>query len=307
MMQKKILAIQGSSLKKVNIESDTTLFLALEAQKRGYQIYYYEPHNLSFIDGKVTAKCLQLTFFEKTKKFYKITKRLNTDLSKVTVLLIRNEPPFNQQYINTTFILEHIAKKVKIINHPKSIREVPEKLFSTRLTKYMPSTLISEDLEEIKNFFKKNKKVIVKPINSYSGNEVLLLNSFNSKIITRYIKKHNHIIFQKFLPKISKGDKRVFIINGIVKGSIARVPKKGSILSNMSKGAVAEICKLTKQEMKISKLVAILLKQQNIYFAGIDFVQGQLIGDINVTSPTGLATYYNLTKVNLAKYFWDNI
>ena len=307
MMQKKILAIQGSSLKKVNIESDTTLFLALEAQKRGYQIYYYEPHNLSFIDGKVTAKCLQLTFFEKNKKFYKITKRLNTDLSKVTALLIRNEPPFNQQYINTTFILEHIAKKVKIINHPKSIREVPEKLFSTRLTKYMPSTLISEDLEEIKNFFKKNKKVIVKPINSYSGNEVLLLNSFNSKIITRYIKKHNHIIFQKFLPKISKGDKRVFIINGIVKGSIARVPKKGSILSNMSKGAVAEICKLTKQEMKISKLVAILLKQQNIYFAGIDFVQGQLIGDINVTSPTGLATYYNLTKVNLAKYFWDNI
>ena len=307
MMQKKILAIQGSSLKKVNIESDTTLFLALEAQKRGYQIYYYEPHNLSFIDGKVTAKCLQLTFFEKTKKFYKITKRLNTDLSKVTALLIRNEPPFNQQYINTTFILEHIAKKVKIINHPKSIREVPEKLFSTRLTKYMPSTLISEDLEEIKNFFKKNKKVIVKPINSYSGNEVLLLNSFNSKIITRYIKKHNHIIFQKFLTKISKGDKRVFIINGIVKGSIARVPKKGSILSNMSKGAVAEICKLTKQEMKISKLVAILLKQQNIYFAGIDFVQGQLIGDINVTSPTGLATYYNLTKVNLAKYFWDNI
>ena len=307
MMQKKILAIQGSSLKKVNIESDTTLFLALEAQKRGYQIYYYEPHNLSFIDGKVTAKCLQLTFFEKTKKFYKITKRLNTDLSKVTALLIRNEPPFNQQYINTTFILEHIAKKVKIINHPKSIREVPEKLYSIRLIKYMPSTLISENLEEIKDFFKTNKKVIIKPINSYSGNEVLLLNGFNNKIITRYIKKHNHIIFQKFLPKISNGDKRVFIINGKVKGSITRVPKKGSILSNMSKGAVAEISKLTKQEMKISKEVAILLKQQNIYFAGIDFIQGQLIGDINVTSPTGLATYYNLTKVNLAKYFWDNL
>ena len=221
--------------------------------------------------------------------------------------MIRNEPPFNQQYINTTFILEHLEKKVKIINHPKSIREVPEKLFSIRLTKYMPSTLISENLEEIKNFFKKNKKVIVKPINSYSGNEVLLLNSFNSKIISRYIKKHNHIIFQKFLPKISNGDKRVFIINGKVKGSITRVPKKGSILSNMSKGAVAEISKLTKQEMKVSKEVAILLKQQNIYFAGIDFIQGQLIGDINVTSPTGLATYYNLTKVNLAKYFWDNL
>ena len=307
MMQKKILAIQGSSLKKVNIETDTTLFLALEAQKRGYQIYYFEPKDLSFLNDKVIAKCLYLTFFENTKKFFQINKELNFDLSKAKVLMIRNEPPFNQQYINTTFILEHLAKKVKIINHPKSIREVPEKLFSIRLTKYMPPTLISENLGEIKDFFKTNKKVIVKPINSYSGNEVLLLNSFNSKIITRYIKKHNHIIFQKFLPKILNGDKRVFIINGKVKGSITRVPKKGSILSNMSKGAVAEISKLTKQEMKVSKEVAILLKQQNIYFAGIDFIQGQLIGDINVTSPTGLATYYNLTKVNLAKYFWDNL
>ena len=306
-MPKKILAIQGSSLKKVNIETDTTLFLALEAQKRGYQIYYYEPHNLSFIDGKVTVKCFQLTFFEETKKFYKITKRLNFNLSKAQVLLIRNEPPFNQQYINTTFILEHLAKKVKIINHPKAIREVPEKLFSIKLIKYMPSTLISENIDEIKNFFKKHKKVIVKPINGYSGNEVILLKTFNTKIINKYLKKHNHVIFQKFLPQISKGDRRVFIINGKIKGSISRVPKQNSILSNMSKGAIAKIDKLTSKELKISKEAAILLKKNNIYFAGVDFVQGQLIGDINVTSPTGLATHYSLTKVNLAKYFWDNL
>ena len=306
-MQKKILAIQGSSLKRVSIETDTTLFLALEAQKRGYQIYYYEPQNLSFLDGKVTVKCFQLTFFKETKKFYKITKRLNFDLSRAKVLLIRNEPPFNQQYINTTFILEHISKKVKIINHPKAIREVPEKLFSIQLIKYMPSTLISENIDEIKIFFKRYKKVIVKPINDYSGNEVILLKSFNSKIISKYLKKYNHVIFQKFLPKISEGDRRVFIIDGKIKGSISRVPKQNSILSNMSKGAIAKINKLTSQEIKISKKVAILLKKNNIYFAGVDFVQSQLIGDINVTSPTGLATYYNLTGINLAKFFWDNI
>jgi glutathione synthase len=306
-MQKKILAIQGSSLKRINIETDTTLFLALEAQKRGYQIYYYEPQNLSFIDGKVTIKCFQLTFLEGTKKFYKIIKRLNLDLSKAKVLLIRNEPPFNQQYINTTFILEHIAKKVKIINHPKAIREVPEKLFSIKLIKYMPSTLISENIDEIKNFFKKHKKVIIKPINGYSGNEVILLKTFNNKIINKYLKKHNHVIFQKFLPQISEGDRRVFIINGKTKGSISRVPKRNSILSNLSKGAVAKINKLTSKELKISKEAAILLKKNNIYFAGVDFVQGQLIGDINVTSPTGLATYFKLTGKNLAKYFWDNI
>jgi glutathione synthase len=306
-MQKKILAIQGSSLKKINVETDTTLFLALEAQKRGYQIYYYEPSNLSFIDGKVTVNCFQLTFFEETKKFYKINKKLNFDLSKAKVLLIRNEPPFNQQYINTTFILEHIAKKVKIINHPKAIREVPEKLFSIKLIKYMPPTLISENIDEIKKFFRKYKKVIIKPINGYSGNEVVLLKTFNTKIINKYLNKHNHVIFQKFLPQILKGDRRVFIINGKIKGSISRVPKQNSILSNMSKGAVAQINKLTIKEIKISKETATLLKNNNIYFAGVDFVQGQLIGDINVTSPTGLKTYFELTGKNLAKYFWDNI
>ena len=306
-MKKKILAIQGSSLKKINAETDTTLFLTLEAQKRGYQIYYFEPQNLSFLDGKVIAKCVHLTFFENKKNFYKINKKLDFDLSNAKVLLIRNEPPFNQQYINTTFILEHIEKKVKIINHPRSIRNVPEKLFSIQLFKYMPPSLISQNLNEIKKFFKKHKRIILKPIDEYSGNKVILLNNFKVKTINQYLKNYDHTIFQKFLPKISKGDKRVFIINGKIKGSISRVPRKGSILSNMSKGATAKINKLTSKEKKISKHVANLLKNNNIYFAGIDFVQDQLIGDINVTSPTGLATYHKLTGINLSKYFWDNI
>jgi len=306
-MKKKILVIQGSSLKKVNIKTDTTLFLALEAQIRDFRVYYFEPKHLSFLDGKVIARCMHLIFFKNKKLFYKIKNIFNFDLSRADVLLIRNEPPFDQQYINSTFILEHICNRVKVINHPKSIREVPEKLFSMRLTKFMPSTLISQNLVEIKKFFKKNKKVILKPVDGYSGNEVILLNSFNKKIIQKYIKKYNHIIFQKFLSKIKRGDRRVFIINGKIKGSITRVPKKGSILSNMSKGALAKINKLTIRELKISRQVASLLLKKNIYFAGIDFVEGKLIGDINVTSPTGLATYHNLTGINLAKYFWDNI
>jgi glutathione synthase len=306
-MKKKILAIQGSSLKKINIKTDTTFFLALEAQKRNYDIYYFEPEDLSFINGEVSVKCLHVKFIKNKNQYYEILKKYKFNLSDAKVLLIRNEPPFNQQYINTTFILEHIAKKIKIINDPKSLREVPEKLFSINLIKHMPSTLISEDLNEIKNFIRKNKKVIIKPVESYSGNDVVLINGFKLKIIKDYLKKYNHVIFQKFLPKITKGDKRVFIINGKVKGVISRIPKKGSILSNMSKGAIAKNIDISSQEMKISKIVSKMLVKKNIYFAGIDFVQGKLIGDINVTSPTGLATYYDLTGVNLAKYFWDNI
>ena len=114
-------------------------------------------------------------------------------------------------------------------------------------------------------------------------------------------------MFQKFIPQISKGDKRIFIINGKVKGGISRVPKQGSILSNMSKGARAKVINITNQELKVSKIVARELKKLNIYFAGIDFINGKLIGDINVTSPTGLKTYYDLTGINLAEYFFDNI
>lgn len=303
----KILAIQGSSLNRVNFETDTTFFLALEAQKRGYHIYYFEPENLSFINGSVFARCTHLKLYDDKKRFFKIIKKLNFNLINSKIILIRNEPPFNQQYINTTFILEHLSKKIKIVNHPKAIREVPEKLFSINFIKYMPSTLISEDLLEIKKFFKRNKEVVMKPVNGYSGNEVVYLKNFNKNLIKRFIKKHNHIIFQKFLSKVSEGDKRVFIINGKIKGLISRVPKKGSILSNMSKGAHAILNDLTAKEKKISMEVARLLKQKQIYFAGIDFVQEKLIGDINVTSPTGLKTYFKLTNINLAKYFWDNI
>ena len=306
-MKKKILAIQGSSLKKINIKTDTSFFLGLEAQRRNYEIYYYEPKDLSFIDGKVIAQCSKLKFQDNSKKPIKILKKIVLNLIKAKVLLIRNEPPFNQQYINTTFILEHIDKKLKIINNPKALREVPEKLFSLRLTKFMPSTLISEDLDEIKKFFNKNKKVVVKPIESYGGNDVKLLNKFHKEKILKYIKKHSHLMFQKFIPQILKGDKRIFIINGKIKGAISRIPKQGSILSNMSKGAKAKEIKITNHELKVSKFVAKELKKSNIYFAGIDFINGKLIGDINVTSPTGLKTYYDLTGVNLAKYFFDNI
>ena len=306
-MKKKILIIQGSSLKKINIKTDTSFFLGLEAQRRSYQIYYYEPKDLSFINGKVTALCSKVKFEDNPKQPVKVLNKTVLNLLQAKLILIRSEPPFNQQYINTTFILQHISKKVRIINHPKALREVPEKLFSLRLTKYMPQTLISENLNEIKTFLKSNKKIVMKPIESYSGNDVKLINKFNKSLINKFIRKYHHLMFQKFIPQISKGDKRVFIINGKIKGAISRLPKKGSILSNMSKGASAKKIEISQHEMKISKIVANELKKQNIYFAGIDFIQGKLIGDINVTSPTGLKTYYDLTGINLAKYFFDNI
>ncbi len=303
----KILAIQGSDLKRVNLKTDTTILLAAEAQKRGYKIFYFEPENLSFLNGKVVALCKHIKIHYNKKKFYSLLKTINFNLEKSKVILIRNDPPFDNRYLYTTFLLNHISKKVKIINDPCAVRNVSEKLFSINFMRYMPPTLISENLNEIRIFFKRYKAVVAKPINGFSGNNVILLKSFNASKIKKLIKTHNHVFFQKFLPGVSKGDKRVFIIKGKIVGAISRVPKKGSILSNMSKGAQAKLTKLTKKEVKASKVIGKLLVKNKIYFAGIDFIQEKLIGDINVTSPTGLAAYKDLSGINLAKVFWNNI
>jgi len=303
----KILAIQGSDLKKVNIKTDTTILLATEAQKRGYKVYYFRPEDLSFLNGKVIAFCKHIKIQNNKKNFYSILKTINFNLEKSNVILIRNDPPFNSRYLYTTFLLNHISRKVKIINHPFAVRNVSEKMFSINFMKYMPPTLISENQKEIKKFFKKQKTVVVKPIDGFSGNNVILLKSFNASKIRKLLKKNNHLFFQKFLPEVSRGDKRVFIIKGKIVGAISRVPKKGSILSNMSKGARAKLTKLTNKERKASRAIGKLLVKNKIYFAGIDFIQEKLIGDINVTSPTGLAAYRDLSGINLAKTFWNNI
>ena len=306
-MKKKILAIQGSEINRINYNTDTSLFLALEAQKRKFDVYYYEPKNLSFNNGRVLAKCVKIQVSNNQINPIKKIKKVDLNLLKVKVLLIRNEPPFDQQYINTTFMLDQISNKIKIVNNPKSIRDVHEKLFSLKFIKYMPPTLISENSDEIKSFIQKYKKIVIKPVEGYGGSDVSLIKKFNKKIINKYFKKYNHVVIQKFLAEISKGDKRIFIINGKIKGAISRVPKQGSFLSNMSKGAVPKKINVNTKELKISKIIAKELKKNNIYFAGIDLIQGKLIGDINVTSPTGLKTYYDLTGINLAKYFFDNI
>jgi glutathione synthase len=305
-MTNKIIAVQGNHPSKLNPKSDTSVFLANEIQSK-YKIFYYDPKDLSIINSKVIAKGFFIKFDYNQKKFFKIIKNQKLNLELCKYILIRQDPPFNLEYISTTYILDQIKHKVKIINDPTSIRNVSEKLYSAKYQKFMPDTIFSQNLDEIRSFFKKNKKVIVKPIHSYSGNDILLMNSFNLKTINNFIKKHDHIMCQKFLPKISKGDKRVFIINGKVVGAISRVPKKGSFLSNMSKGAVPINIKLTKSELKISKLISKDLKKENIFFAGIDFIDQKLNGDINVTSPTGLKSLYDLSGINLAKLFWKEL
>ena len=306
-MINKIVAIQANHISKLNPKFDTSLFLANEIQTKKYKIFFYQPKDLSIINSKVYANGFFIRLDYSKRKCFEILKKKKIDLSKCKFILIRQDPPFNLEYISTTYILDNIKNKVRIINNPTSIRNMSEKLYSVKYEKFMPSTIFTQDIKIIKKFLKIHKKIILKPIHGHGGNNIHLIEKFNFKVIDKFLRKQGHIMCQKYLPQISKGDKRVFLINGKICGAISRVPKKGSFLSNMSKGAEPINTKLTKLEIKISKIIAKDLKKEKIFFAGIDFIEEKLNGDINVTSPTGLKTLHDLSNINLAKIFWKEL
>ena len=304
---KKIIAIQADKINSINIKTDTTFQLVLEAQNRGYRIFWYETKDLNLLNKKVIAKADQIKFFDNSKNYFKKINKINLDLSKTKFVLMRQNPPFNMDYITATFYLEFL-KKTKVVNNPKSVRNISEKFYSINFLKMMPPTIFTENVQEIKKFLKKNRKIVIKPIHGFAGKNILFIqNRLNNLSISRYLKSFGTVMVQKYLPGVIKGDKRIFIINGKVCGAIQRIPSKGSILSNISQGGTAVKTKLNLKEKKVANTIAKELKKENIFFAGIDLVSGYLIGDINVTSPTGLPQYKELTGINLAKNFWDQL
>ena len=304
---KKIIAIQSDDLKKINPITDTSLQLAIEAQKRGYKIFWYEPNNLSIVNLKLKAKGSFVKFYETKNNFYKINKKTKFDISKANFILIRQNPPFNMNYINSTYFLDNIDQK-KVVNNPSAIRNVSEKFYSSRFLRFMPATIFTNSINDIHKHYKKYKKIVLKPLDGYAGKNIIFLtNKFSKSKVSLFLKKYNYLMVQKYLEKVKFGDKRVFIINGRVKGAIRRIPKTGSNLSNISQGGTAFKTNLNKKELKISSLIGKSLLKNKIYFAGIDLIDGYLIGDINVTSPTGLPQFKELTGKNLAKDFWDGL
>jgi glutathione synthase len=302
----KIVVIQGDDIKKINPKTDTTLLLALEAQRRGYTIYYYETKNLNYSKKVVYASTQQIEFNENKKNFYSITRSRLLDLSKAKFILMRQNPPFNMDYITATYLLEKVSKKTQVINNPLAVRNMPEKLCSIDFLNLMPPTLFTNNFAEVKKFIKKHKKIVIKPTHGYGGKNIVFLNKkLIKENIVKFINKHQQIMVQKFIPQIRYGDKRIFIIGGVIKGAIRRVPKKNSIVSNLAQGGKAIATKLTKKEIKVSEIVAKKLKKNNIVFAGIDMISNYLTGDINITSPTGLANFKDLTGKDLSIDFWN--
>ncbi|MHA1543501.1 MAG: glutathione synthase [Alphaproteobacteria bacterium] len=309
-MKKLKIAIQMDPLEGMDINGDSSFALIEEAQARGFVVFHYQPKDLSFLDGKVTATVCPITVKRKIGDHFSAGDAFKVDLSEMDVVLLRQDPPFDMAYITTTHILEHIQPKTLVVNDPVSVRNAPEKLYVTHFEGLMPPTLITHNRDEILAFRAEHKEIILKPLYGNGGAGVFHVtpgdDNLNSLIemFTQFYREP--LIVQKYLPEIRQGDKRIILIDGEVAGAINRVPAEGEARSNLHVGGTAEASKLTKREQEICAAIGPSLKEQGLIFVGIDVI-GDWLTEINVTSPTGIQEIGRFDGTNLAGLIWDAI
>ena len=304
------IAVQMDSLDKINKSSDSTLALIQEAYKRNYIIFTYTVDNLSLIDNKPKALAQRVIKINmKNERFLSLTNSNMIDLEEFDVILIRQDPPYDMQYITATYILEKLSASCLILNNPTSIRDCPEKIFVMDFYHLMPPTIISIEYNKIIDFIKKHKNIVFKPLFGNGGKDVYFLNVNDPNlniIIENMLMSREHVIAQKFIKKVKLGDKRILLINGMPVGAVNRIPNKNEIRANLHIGGIAKKTSLTKRDFFICNEISKLLKEKGLFFSGIDIIDGYLT-EINVTSPTCIREIDELNKTNISKLFWDEV
>lgn len=303
------IAFQMNAIESLKRQTDSSLFLAQAAQRRGHTLYYYQPHQLSIYNGKVIAPLTPFYLDPDNEPFYTLGPSQVTDLNTMNVILMRQDPPFDMTYLTYTYYLECLNQSVRVLNNPKEVRNSPEKLFTLKFKDFMPPTLISTSLDEIRAFFREHTSIILKPLYAFAGQDICHLTSEKmlEKECNNLINKYNlPIIAQKFLPNIKKGDKRIILVDGEVAGALNRIPQEGQIVSNIARGGTAEKTTLTEREQAICNALKSELKKRGLMLVGIDVIDGYLT-EINTTSPTGLVIIENLYGLNIADIFWNKV
>ena len=300
------VAFQMDHIETQSISGDTTFALCLEAQKRGHKIFHYTPDKLTYKNGKTTSLIEPLQVMDDEDNHFTLGKPFETDFLDIDFVLMRQEPPFNMNYITYTHLLEHLPKNTRIINNPISVRNAPEKLLVTFFEDLMPETLISLDADAILNFQKIHKDIVLKPLYGKGGEGIIRLQ--NSKDIfikiEKFIKDQEEpIMVQPFLPEVENGDKRIILLNGEPVGCLNRIPAKGEFRSNLGVGGIPQLSELTQSDMKICKAIKPILQEMNLVFVGIDVI-GKYLTEINVTCPTGVRQIKNLGGSDIPEMFW---
>lgn len=302
------IAVQMDHISTLHIEGDTTFALMLEAQARGHELFHYTTDRLGMRDGKVFAGLEPVTVQDVDGDHYTLGEKVHTDLSTMDVILMRQDPPFHMGYITATHILERIHPDTLVLNYPAEVRNAPEKIFVTEYPDLMPPTLISRNTDDINAFREEFGDIIVKPLYGNGGAGVFrvtkedqnlssLLEMFDSLYPEPYV-------IQQYLPDVRAGDKRIILIDGEPVGAINRVPAEGDARSNMHVGGKAVKTDMTERELEICARIGPELKKRGFVLVGIDVI-GDVMTEINVTSPTGVREVKKFGGTDIAALFWD--
>ena len=307
------IAVQMDPIESVNIKGDSSFALMLAAQQRGYEVYEYHVESLTldandrlYAQGfPVKVRMVQGDHFEKGEA-------VRLDLGKdIDVILMRQDPPFHMGYITATHLLERIADETLVVNDPVSVRNAPEKVMVLDYRRFMPPTLVTRSVAEVKRFMAEHGAVVVKPIHGNGGKAIFRVPADGDNL-TALFEVFNqtwpepHMV-QPFLPEVAEGDKRIVLIDGEVAGAINRIPGEGEFRSNLAMGGSAEPTGLTEREQEICAAMGPDLKRLGLTFVGIDVIGGKWLTEINVTSPTGIVAISEFDGTDLAGMIWDAI
>ena len=304
------VAFQMDPITAVDIEGDSSFRIALEAQKRGHEVFVYTPEHLSYREGRVIALAQTATLRQRKGDHVSLGPLAELDLASVDVVWLRQDPPFDMGYITTTHLLDMVHPATLVVNDPFWVRNYPEKLLVLRFPDLTPPTLIARDLATLRAFKAQHGDVILKPLYGNGGAGVFRLDAQDRNLASLHELfssiNREPLIVQKYLPAVTKGDKRIILVDGTPIGAINRVPAKGETRSNMHVGGRAEKVELTDRDREICAQIGPLLREKGQIFVGIDVI-GDWLTEINLTSPTGLQELERFDGTNGAALIWEAI
>ena len=305
------VGFQMDPLDNIDPRLDTSFRLAEEAELRGYSVFHYLPNNLTFSKTRIIANGHFVKLNRKQNPSFTILKNKTIDIGHdLDILWIRQDPPFNMDYLSSTYLLDFVGNETLIVNNPFWVRNFPEKLLVLNYPQLMPATIITSRIEVIQEFREKYGDIILKPLYGNGGAGVFKINYNDKNFVALFelfqMNSTEPLIAQEFLPEVINGDKRIILLDGEILGAINRIPQKGEIRSNMHVGGKAVATELSIDEIKICEQISYTLKEHGQIFVGIDVIGGKLT-EINVTSPTGLQELEKFENKNLASKVWDKL
>ncbi|QCI21820.1 glutathione synthase [Buchnera aphidicola (Hyadaphis tataricae)] len=299
-------------IESINIKKDSSFAILIEAQKRHYKIYYMEISDLYLQNGHPYARVRLIQLEKNTKQWFKTIVEKNISLTVLDVILMRKDPPFNIEFIYSTYILERAEKKgVLIINKPQSLRDCNEKIFISWFSELTTDTLVTRNKSQIYAFLSKHKDIIIKPLDAMGGFNIFRIqkNDSNVSVIIEHMTKNEtkFCMVQNYLPEIKFGDKRILVVNGQpIPWCLARIPKIGETRANLAAGGIGQIQKLTKTDWQIANYISPHLIKKGLIFVGLDVI-GDKLSEINVTSPTGICEIESKKNISITGILLDYI